>query len=383
MTEESISPLKILIVDDEPRNIRIIKRALEKKYSLEVAENGEQALGKMKESEIALVLLDIMMPGIDGYEVCTTIKNDPNYKCVKVILVSGKAMVEERLKGYEVGADDYVTKPFVREELEAKVEVFLKLFKTEMQLKGMNDSLEKEVKIRTEQLLKADRMAFIGAHSAEIVHNLKNPLTVIQGYATLMAKDDPENKQIEKIKKASEKLENILKSILNPSKADYEIEKKHVRISDIVNSELELLKIDGFYSKHVDTEINLGDTDPIDAVPIHINQIIGNLIKNAVEAMYDSEEKILKISSSQEGAVVKVQISDTGSGIPAEQFATVFEPFYTTKAKDDSKGRPVGTGLGLASCKKMIESYGGQISLTSTIGKGTQFEVSFPAVKKE
>ncbi|NJL60431.1 MAG: response regulator [Desulfobacteraceae bacterium] len=118
---------KILVVDDDPVNVDILREILEDKYRLQIAKNGEEALDIAPQFMPDLILLDIMMPGIDGYEVCRRIRASNWYKFSKIILISAKAMKEERLKGYEVGADDYITKPFVEEELEAKIRVYLKL----------------------------------------------------------------------------------------------------------------------------------------------------------------------------------------------------------------------------------------------------------------
>lgn len=126
-----LSNHRILAVDDDPMNLDIIEEILEDKYLIERADSGEAALKILPEFRPDLILLDIMMPGINGYKVCRKIRNDPEYDNLKIILVSGKAMAEERLKGYEAGADDYITKPFLEEELVAKIKVFLKLRKSE------------------------------------------------------------------------------------------------------------------------------------------------------------------------------------------------------------------------------------------------------------
>src|SRR5688572_6661140 len=125
---------KILIVDDEPRNQRIAIEALEDLAELQTCATGEETLVKIKTFTPELILLDVMMPGIDGYETCKQIRSYPENKFIKIILVSGKAMTEEKLQGYDAGADDYITKPFIHEELIAKAKVFLRLstFEKEM-----------------------------------------------------------------------------------------------------------------------------------------------------------------------------------------------------------------------------------------------------------
>ncbi|MGH9361080.1 MAG: response regulator, partial [Thermoanaerobaculia bacterium] len=118
---------RILVVDDDPINVCILEEILAEQYELATAGNGEEALEKAPAFKPDLVLLDIMMPGIDGYEVCRRLKSNPRLRDAKVILVSAKAMLSERLEGYESGADDYLTKPFDDAELMAKVRVFLRL----------------------------------------------------------------------------------------------------------------------------------------------------------------------------------------------------------------------------------------------------------------
>ncbi len=122
---------KVLVVDDDPLNLGILEEVIGDQYEMVSAESGEAALDILPRFCPDLILLDIMMPGIDGYEVCHRIRQNARYKFTKIILVSGKSLVAERLKGYEAGADDYVTKPFIAEELEAKIRVFLRLKHTE------------------------------------------------------------------------------------------------------------------------------------------------------------------------------------------------------------------------------------------------------------
>ena len=143
---------KILVVDDEPRNQRILSEILEDEFNLIMASNGAEALSLNDSERPDLILLDIMMPGIDGYEVCSQIKKDPQFQFTKIILVSGKALIEERLKGYSVGADDYLTKPFIGEELLAKAKVFLRLNSVEKELNNLNKFLDNQVQERTKKI---------------------------------------------------------------------------------------------------------------------------------------------------------------------------------------------------------------------------------------
>lgn len=366
----------VLVVDDEPRNVRIIQKAISEKYSIAIAESGEIALEKIDKLSPAIILLDIMMPGIDGYEVCRRVREDPKQQLTKIILVSGKAMVDERLKGYEVGANDYVTKPFVREELMAKVKVFLDLYRAEKQLMEINESLEQEVQARTVQLVKAEKMAFIGMHSAEIVHNLKNPLSIMIGYLRILQKKDPDNKYAPQIMSAAEKLEMIIRSILDSTKMINEDSRKLININGMINSELEVLRIDRLHKYDIETRLELGEVPDVYGVPIHIAQILGNLFSNAGDAMRGSEKKVMTVKTYLDNNFVKIRISDTGVGIAPENIGRIFEPLFSTKSSVIDG--PVGTGLGLAYCKRMLEGYGGTINIESEVGRGTSVEIGIP-----
>ena len=145
---------KILAIDDEPTNLDIVREIFDNKsrYHLITAESGEAALKKIKSFSPDIILLDIMMPGVDGYEVCKIIRKHITDSQVKIIMVSGKAQVEERLEGYEAGADDYFTKPFAEDELKAKVDVYIALIKAERETQQLNQALEKKVAERTQAL---------------------------------------------------------------------------------------------------------------------------------------------------------------------------------------------------------------------------------------
>ena len=374
----------ILAVDDEPKNIKILEYLFSEKYTLKVAKDGREALDQVKTFVPSIILLDIMMPEIDGYEVCKKIKSDMRFKFTKILLVSGKAMLEERLKGYDVGADDFVSKPFDPEELEAKVKVFLELHDLQQKLSIMNISLEDEVRVRTEQALKSERMAFIGMHSAEIVHNLRNPLTVLLGNLGVIKRKYPDEKRCDDVVKAAKRIQDIITMILNSVRTSYENEKKEMNINIVLQEELDFLKIDDFFKLKVTADVQFDDLPKFRAVTSHMSQIFGNLIKNAVEAMVDAETKKLTIKTFTESSKIYVQISDTGYGISTENLEKVFQPMFTTKnQKNDEKGSSLGTGLGLPSCKKMIEAYGGAISVESKVGKGTTFIVEFPLSESE
>ncbi|MFW5887973.1 MAG: response regulator, partial [Bacteriovoracia bacterium] len=185
----------IVAIDDDQRNLSILEEILDEDYDVYFASCPGNALEMIAKKKLIpeIFLVDIMMPGMNGYEFTQYIRHHQKLSNAKIILISGKAMVEERLKGYELGADDYITKPFIDDELLAKIRVYERLISAEKQLQFLNNSLQEQVNIRSQQLMQAEKMTFLGGHIAEIIHNLKNPLTIIAGYTDLLLRKDPDN----------------------------------------------------------------------------------------------------------------------------------------------------------------------------------------------
>ena len=236
---------------------------------------------------------------------------------------------------------------------------------------------EEEVRVRSEQLMKTERMAFVGMHAGEIVHNLKNPLAVIKGYVYLLQKGKQEELAIEKIDSAVDKILDIIKNILNSFSYNIEDKVTEFSVSELIQEELEfLMSLDSRYKNEVKTEVNFHGESYILANKSHFSQIIGNLIKNAIEAMNQSQNKELRIYTGVEKDELCISIEDSGEGISSENLERIFEPLFTTK--NGEEGQPLGNGLGLPFCKKMIENYGGKLEVQSERGVGTKFTIRVP-----
>lgn len=369
---------KILIVDDSKSIVAAIVEILENDFHVKAAFSGEEALEVIKEFKPDLILLDVVMTGINGYKVCQKIRSDGSFGYIKIIMVSSKTMLEELLKGYEAGADDYIGKPFKEEELLAKVRVFMRLKSVEDELKRVNSILDEQVKVRTQQLLDAEKMAVIGRYAAGIVHNLNNPLQAIMGNAELLSMKNPDNKNIMNLRKAAAQMKKIISSILSTSYKESGTEYTLINLNEVLSDQIELFKANPFFKHKVETRLDLNELPAYGGIYHHFSQSFGNLIKNAVDAMYKSENKVLSLSTSTCDEDIVIKISDTGNGIPAVKMEKIFNPFFTTKPLSSSDGRPTGTGLGLASAKEMIGSYGGEINVESEVGKGTTLTIKLP-----
>jgi len=152
-------------------------------------------------------------------------------------------------------------------------------------------------------------------------------------------------------------------------------------LNRVLSNRIDLLKSKGVFNGKISLEMKCGDLPLISGVYSHFNQCFGNLISNALDAMYENDEGVLTIESAFDNENIIIKISDTGHGIPKEKMALIFNPFFTSKPPTAVDGRPTGTGLGLPSCREMIESYGGEIQVYSKVGKGSAFAVRLPVKK--
>ncbi|MCK5074691.1 MAG: transporter substrate-binding domain-containing protein [Bacteriovoracaceae bacterium] len=241
-----------------------------------------------------------------------------------------------------------------------------------------NNHLKKVVKARSEQLANSMNMAFIGMNTSEIIHNLNNPLTSLLTRAEMLLKTYPHDKNVKKLISASNKIKQTIGSILKKTRTNYNESLQETNINDILIEELELFKIRPFFKNEVNLKLELNDIKPVLAVPNHFNQITGNILENAIDSMIGRETRELLIKTSSQNKRVKVEISDTGCGISQNNLNKIFDPLFTTKTYKEGGNKPVGTGLGLYSAKRMIESYRGDISIASSQGKGTTVSFTIP-----
>ncbi len=260
----------------------------------------------------------------------------------------------------------------LRQEAEERA---TELAKTQEALKQINDNLEREVQLRTTKLLQSEKLAFIGTHSAEIIHNLQNPLSGILLCASKMEREDANNKYVKIITTAGKQLKQIISSLLVSARASI-TPPAQINLNEIIQSEIDLLKIRLVKTKQVEIKADLKEIPLIEGVAIHFHQVISNLIENAVDSMGETLDKVLSISTVFEGGRVQILVCDTGHGISETIREQIFEPFFTTKY--DSSSLMKGTGLGLSFSYNVIKSYGGDLSLVPKTTPGTCFQILLP-----
>jgi signal transduction histidine kinase len=378
---ETVPVSRVLIVDDQPSNVDLLKELLIEHHRL-VALSGPQALrAALSREPPDLILLDIMMPEMNGYEVCRQLRENPRTRDIPVIFVTAKKQVADESEGFRLGGVDYITKPFQGEIVKRRV-------LTHLELKRSRDALEREIRARTADLNAAREEAERARAAAEsgnrakstflahMSHEIRTPLNAILGVNELLIEADatPEQRRyLEMARKASESLLALVNDVLDFSKIEagqFDLECSCLDLPALIAGAAEILAIPAR-----ERGIRLSRTVDV-ALPRHVSgdpnrlrQILLNLLGNAVK--FTREGEVALTVTSAGGGRIAFEIADTGIGIPEEKLATIFQPF---RQADLSTTRQYGgTGLGLSICALLVEHMGGTIGVESVVGQGSRF----------
>ncbi len=369
------SEFTILVVDDEPINRQVLRSQLEMVgYRVEVAIDGLQGLKLLEKLNPQVILLDVMMPRLSGYQTCYRIRQKYSASEMPIILLTAKDQPEDTVRGFQHGANDYLTKPFSREELLIRVRFHLKLSKATSEVYRMMDDLRG----MQNQLIQSAKLAAVGEMTSGIAHELKTPLagisTILSGVelAKQLHQEIDMDAACSRVNLLVKRCSAIIEHMRNYSRRTEEIHSQTQIINQLLKNTLllvepQLKRIGG------KLELHLGHDLPFVAGnDIQLEQVFINLCNNACDAMEQSKERILTIQSMAEGDEVVVRVSDTGTGMRPEVQERVFESFFTTKSADK------GTGLGMSISQNIIEQHKGQIRFNSELGRGTTFEIYLP-----
>jgi signal transduction histidine kinase len=406
----------ILLVDDDSINLSVFGQFLTSYYEVLIATSGPRALqlanGATKPD---LILLDVMMPGMDGYEVLNQLKANPDTREIPVIFVTALNSDVEEERGLKLGAVDYIYKPCHLSILLARIRAQLELKSARDWLKNQNAFLEAEVERRHReneqvhlQLLQSEKLAAIGQLAAGIAHEINNPIgfvnsnlntlntylldvfTVLDAYHALVA-DSPiapealqtlldlkQRKDIDYLRNdipqlIAESREGLLrvrdiiqdlKNFSHTDSNDWELADLHKGLDSTLNIIHNELKY------HCKVHKEYGELPEIYCLPSQLNQVFMNLLINAAHAIETKGDITLRTGHNDKE--VWVEIGDNGKGIAPENLTRLFEPFFTTK--------PVGkgTGLGLSISQNIVRKHGGRIEVNSNVGQGSTFRVWLP-----
>jgi two-component system, sensor histidine kinase and response regulator len=354
----------ILVVDDNPANVQLLSKMLKDKgYKVRAALSGRLALQAARNNPPDLVLLDINMPEMNGYEVCEELKADETLQGVPVIFISALNETGDKVRAFEAGGVDYVTKPFQFKEVEARVHTHLRLCRQ-----------QKELELSYARLREAENLRDNLVHM--IAHDLRNSLTAVSGYYELVMLKDGNalsEKSVTYLRRGEEAVSTLVRMIntmLDVSRLEAGALKPNLVPCDLVAAATRVL---------TDLEIIRGRVELVLDTPVDslitpadrelITRVLQNLVGNALKCV-DEDGRVKIIIEPGEG-IVRITVSDNGPGIAPEYHGKIFEKFG--KVENGPNGSNYSTGLGLAFCKLAIEAHGGRIGVKSEIGKGSAF----------
>ncbi len=438
MNQNNIDSSTILIVDDNPTNLKVLCAAIaDSGWVILVATDGESAIEQAEYAQPDLILLDVMMTGINGFETCQQLKNNPATQNIPVIFMTALNDTIDKVKGLSIGAVDYITKPFQTEEVLARVKVHLKIRSLTKQLEDQKIQLADRVADRTIelseamqelqqsqlQLVQSEKMSTLGQLVAGVAHEINNPVGFLSGNLSYLqqyvsdllghfklynknyphpvaeivdnAEDIYLNELLEELPKVItsmnigiERIQNISTSLRTFSRSDTSA-KVAFNIHEGIDSTLLILK-HRLKTNNKIPEIEIikkySNLPVIECYPGQLNQVFMNIITNAIDALEQYSEECasknitppsntisIHTQINPESSRLLISIKDNGPGIPLEVKKQVFEQFFTTK----SVGK--GTGLGLSISRQIVEDkHQGKLTCISALGAGTEFVIDIP-----
>ncbi len=371
---------EVLIVDDILENIQLAVQVLvmQENINVSVARSGKEALNIVAKKHIDLMLLDVSMPEMDGFAVCKILKSDPKTVNIPIIFLTARIYSEDILKAFEVGAVDYIPKPFNINELVNRV-------KTQLELKYSRDVIENQNKLLAEQNETLKNLVSTKDKFFSIIaHDLKNPFNTLLNFSQLLCSNlhrydfEKIEKFVKIIQDSASKGYKLLENLLEWSRSQMgRIEFRPEKINlQTVFEDISTLLSNTAISKNISLKINESLENFILFADMNMTRtILRNLISNALKFTHNYGE--VKVSSRiMESNWVEICVSDTGIGISQENIAKLFriEEHLTTKGT----AQEIGTGLGLILCKEFVEKHNGKIWCESEVGRGSKFYFTLP-----
>ena len=411
MTPSTPRKPKLLVVDDQAFNIQILYQIFKGDYEVFMATSGAQALALCADQSPDLILLDVVMPDMDGHEVCRRLKADPHARDIPVIFVTGHNNSEEESLGLQLGAVDFISKPVNATVVRARVHSQLMLRETLRQVQELNETLEQRVAQRTAELERAlenlkqsqdnlansEAKATLSTLFASVSHELGTPLGNSKMVASAMAEQtlsmaqDMESGQLKRsalsafmeqlndglalLQRNLERAVELLGDFRQVA-ADQASEQRRVFDLKLVVQEILHTLSPSLKHKPHQIVVEIADELMMDSQPGPLGQIVINLVNNAyLHAFEGRSNGVLTISARIDGDQVQMCVADNGVGMSPEVKEKLFEPFFSTKI---GKG---GTGLGMAIVRNLVtKTLGGRISVVSKVGEGTRVDIVLPRV---
>ncbi len=379
-----VSP-DLLIVEDEPDLRAYLVNTLSDEYRVFSAADGQAGLELVTKHKLDLVLLDLMLPKIDGLALCKKIKNDPSLKFTKVVLLTARTDEQSKLTALENGADDFLTKPFSTTELKTRLRNLSDSLKLEKNLQTHNEELTEaldNLKAAESKLLHSEKLNAIGSLAAGILHEVNNPLNYTLTAAQILKRDptikadEDMAEMVDDIIEGMDRIKDIVKDLHTFAYPD-EVDKEQVFL--MVDAVRSALRFTASEKGSINIEVNIPDQLEVMGSISHIVQVLVNLLTNAAKAIHGRLDKVdgsiiitASLAKADEGNAenngeksaesrVVISVRDNGTGIEQAAISRIFEPFYTTRDVGE------GLGMGLSICYTIIENHGGTINVISNV----------------
>ena len=355
----------ILVVDDKPNNLKVITSVLGGEYTVSIANSGMNTLRMIDSVKPDLILLDIMMPGMDGIEVCQRLKQNPNTSGIPIIFLTAKTDIEDIVKGFESGAVDYITKPFNPTEVRMRVKNHLSLYHARKEIEQINQEKDKFFSI--------------------IAHDLKSPFNSILGFSDLL-KEEANQLEVDEVKQYAtllfdsashtlQLLENLL-SWARIQQGRMEFYPQNLLFDEVVNEVFDIIT-ENAHEKNITLVNHIRKNIAVNVDDNMLKTVLRNLVSNAIK--YSNPGGQVEIDCKVDENWIQVVVSDTGIGIGHENIEKLFN--IGSSFSTPGTGKEKGTGLGLLLCKEFIEKHGGKIWAESEPGKGSRFYFTLSLMK--
>jgi signal transduction histidine kinase len=378
-----------LVADDEPDMRRFLRSQLDQEYDVLEAADGIQAMEKATQFLPDIILLDMMMPEMDGLAVCQELRKREDTAAVPIILLTARADEETKFNALELGANDFLAKPFSSTELHARIKNLVESYDSRRKLSKQNQALSTtidQLKETEMQLVQSEKLASLGRMSAGIIHEINNPLNfattglfALRNKCKLLTPEDRREYEeiLSDVEEGMKRVRNIvsdLRMFTHPEAGPSE----PVDVAEAVNTSLRFLA--GEWKDKVAVELRIVPGQIVLASRNKLIHVLVNLLQNSLDAMrekkFETEPPAISIQSRTEGDRSLIVIRDNGPGIEQKNLGKIFDPFFTTKDVGE------GMGLGLSICHRIVRGFGGRILVQTEVGRFCEFTLDFPTQAK-
>ena len=372
-------PIHLLLVDDLEENLLALEALLKREDVVCLkARSGDEALELLLIHDVALALVDVQMPGMDGFQLAEFMRGNVNARHVPIIFVTaGSADLQRRFRGYEAGAVDFIQKPIETDILRSKANVFIDLYRQRMEILAQRDELEAYANaLRAADRRKNDFIAMLG-------HELRNPIMALRAGLQLLERQSDKSLKADihaRMEVQAHHLSRLIEDLLDVARIDQgkiSLQRERVSLQSVIESAVDTSR----------PKIEAGAHDLTVALPsqplwlegdfTRLSQVVSNLLTNA--AKYTPAEGQIRVSADVVQDEVRIDIADNGVGVPHDMQGRIFDLFTQSKGPDDRSRE--GLGIGLALVKQLVEMHDGAIELASDgPGRGSCFTLRFPVV---